>query len=103
LGLNQAKFTTALDSRLYQPVLDEDAAEARRQGVYGVPVFFVNGKRMDGVQPLTAFKDVIDTELAKTQTITNKPLTTENTKDMEGSKSRTTSKISRRFSQMNAD
>jgi len=68
LGLDQAKFTSALDGRLYQAVLAEDAAEAQHQGVYGVPVIFVNGKRMDGVQPLATFKEVINAELAKTET-----------------------------------
>ncbi len=67
LGLNRAKFIAALDGRLYQSVIDEDASEARQQGVYGVPVFFVNGKRMDGLQPLAMFRNVIDGELTKTQ------------------------------------
>ncbi|HEY6251808.1 MAG TPA: thioredoxin domain-containing protein [Candidatus Angelobacter sp.] len=69
LGLNQSKFTSAIDGQLYQTVLDEDAGEARRQGVYGVPVFFINEKRIDGVQPLATFKQVIEAELAKTQTV----------------------------------
>jgi protein-disulfide isomerase len=69
LGLNQTKFIAALDTRLYQSILDEDANEAKTHGVYGVPVFFINAKRIDGVQPLELFRDVIDAELAKTQTI----------------------------------
>jgi protein-disulfide isomerase len=69
LGLNQAKFVAALDGRLYQSAIDEDAAEARGHGVYGVPVFFVNGKRMDGLQPLATFKQVVEAELARVQTV----------------------------------
>jgi len=68
LGLDRTRFIAALDGRLFQPVIDEDTAEAHRQGVYGVPVFFVNGKRMDGVQPLAMFKEIIDAELARAQT-----------------------------------
>jgi protein-disulfide isomerase len=69
LGLNQTKFIAALDSRLYQPILDEDAQEARRRGVYGVPVFFINEKRLDGIQPLELFRDTVNAELAKPQTL----------------------------------
>jgi len=69
LGLNQARFITALDTRLYQPIIDEDAKEAKRHGIYGVPVFFINEKRIDGVQPLQLFRDAIDAELAKPRTI----------------------------------
>ncbi len=69
LGLNQAKFITAMDTGLYQPIINEDAKEAKRHGVYGVPVFFVNEKRIDGVQASGLFKEVIDAELAKVQTV----------------------------------
>jgi protein-disulfide isomerase len=69
LGLNQARFITALDTRLYQPIIDEDARDAKSHGVYGVPVFFVNEKRIDGIQPLELLRDVIDAELMKTQAI----------------------------------
>ena len=69
LGLNQAKFVTALDARLYQPIIDEDAKEAKSHGVYGVPVFFVNEKRLDGIQPLELLRDIINAELTKPQAI----------------------------------
>jgi len=67
LGLNQAKFVTALDARLYQPIIDEDAKEAKSHGVYGVPVFFINERRLDGIQTLELFRDIINAELTKTQ------------------------------------
>jgi len=67
LGIDQAKFIAALDKQTFQPVLDQDATDARSQGVYGVPVFFVNGKRLDGVQPLAMFKALIDSELNNQQ------------------------------------
>lgn len=67
LGIDQAKFTRALDKQTFQPVLDQDAADARSQGVYGVPVFFINGKRLDGVQPLALFKTLINSELNNQQ------------------------------------
>jgi len=67
LGIDQAKFTSALDKQTFQPVLDQDAADARSQGVYGVPVFFINGKRLDGVQPLDLFKTLINSELNNQQ------------------------------------
>ncbi len=36
--------------------VEQDLLEARKLGVSGVPVFFVNGKRMDGLQSLPVFQ-----------------------------------------------
>jgi protein-disulfide isomerase len=63
LGLDREKFISGLDAHVFQANLDNDLSEAKEQGVFGAPAFFVNGKRLDGVQPLATFKDVIQTEL----------------------------------------
>ena len=52
-----------LKSRKYQQQLDADMLEARRREVRGAPTFFVNGKRIDGIQPLSFYQTLIDMEL----------------------------------------
>jgi protein-disulfide isomerase len=67
LGLDREKFSTALARGTYRQQINDDLAEARKLSVFGVPVFFVNGKRVDGVQPLAMLKDLIDSELRRVQ------------------------------------
>jgi protein-disulfide isomerase len=45
-------------------VVDTDVALATRLGVRGTPTFFVNGRLLEGAQPLEAFRELIDAELA---------------------------------------
>ena len=42
-----------------------DLKEGERIGVNSTPTFFVNGKKVAGAQPLSQFKAIIDSELAK--------------------------------------
>ncbi len=63
LGLDLESFTAALDGHAYRAAVERDLAEARRREVRGTPVFFVNGRRIDGIQPLARFQDAIDAEL----------------------------------------
>jgi protein-disulfide isomerase len=62
-GLNGDAFATALDSHQYRAALDADRSDARWRDVRGTPTFFVNGKRIDGLQPLAMFRELIDAEL----------------------------------------
>jgi protein-disulfide isomerase len=64
LGLNMAKFKSALDSGKYKAQVDAEAKEAAGVGATGTPTFFVNGNKVVGAQPFDAFKTVIDKELA---------------------------------------
>jgi protein-disulfide isomerase len=66
LGLDLVKLAKALDEHIYRPKIEEDLADARTQGVFGVPAFLLNGKRLDGVQPISVVQQLIDSEL-KTQ------------------------------------
>jgi protein-disulfide isomerase len=65
LGLNEAKFTAALDSQKLKDQIDADQAEAGRVGANGTPTFFINGRQLVGAQPTAEFKKLIDEELAK--------------------------------------
>jgi len=64
LKLDVNKFTTCIDTRKYQKEVEADFAYGSTVGVSGTPTFFINGVRLVGAQPFTAFKQVIDQELA---------------------------------------
>ena len=40
-------------------------AAGREAGVSGTPGFFINGRTLEGAQPIEAFKRIIDEELAR--------------------------------------
>ncbi|HKU36484.1 MAG TPA: thioredoxin domain-containing protein [Polyangiales bacterium] len=65
LGLNVAKFKTALETNKHKAEIDADQKLARDLGASGTPSFFINGRSLRGAQPFDAFKTVIDEELAK--------------------------------------
>ena len=56
LGLDVARFTTAIDSDHFDAQIDVDAAEAMAIGANGTPATFINGKRVDGAQPYPNFE-----------------------------------------------
>ncbi len=74
LGLNVATFKQCLDSNKFKDEVNKDITDARAAGVNGTPSFFVgkstqsgviDGTMIVGAQPFSAFKAVIDTQLAK--------------------------------------
>ena len=65
LGLNMAKFKSALDTGKFKDKVDQDAKEGASFGATGTPTFFINGTRLVGAQPPEKFKSVIDAELKK--------------------------------------
>lgn len=60
LDLDVPRFAAALENGVYSERIRRDAAEGKRNGVRGTPTFFVNGLRMTGVQPLSAFLAIIE-------------------------------------------
>jgi protein-disulfide isomerase len=70
IGLDNDKFTKALTARTYRTQVEGDVVEGEVQNVRGAPVFFINGTRVDGVQPWTVFKQIIDKEVA-TENVAN--------------------------------
>ncbi|MGB7217977.1 MAG: thioredoxin domain-containing protein [Vicinamibacterales bacterium] len=64
LGLNAAQFNACLDSHKYKSDVETDVAAGDEVGVSGTPMFFINGRLLDGAQPIEAFKRIIDEELA---------------------------------------
>jgi protein-disulfide isomerase len=65
INLDTKKFNSCLDSGKYASEVQKDFNEGSRYGVSGTPTFFINGIKLVGAQPLSAFKQVIDAELTK--------------------------------------
>ena len=65
LGIDTNKFNNCLDSGKYAEEVQNDFKEGSSYGVSGTPSFFINGIPMVGAQPFSAFKQIIDSELAK--------------------------------------
>lgn len=64
LGLDLLRFGVDLGSPETQAIVDRDRAIAAAVGARGTPNFFINGKQLRGAQPLEAFAEIIDGELA---------------------------------------
>jgi protein-disulfide isomerase len=65
LGLNTTQFDSCFDKSKYQAAIQSDLAEGNQLGVDGTPAFFIDGRSLVGAQPLSAFTEVVDDELAK--------------------------------------
>jgi len=59
-----AAFTTALSDKTLRTQVTDSTALAQKMGVSGVPFFVVGNQTVDGAQPLAAFQQVIEKELA---------------------------------------
>ena len=58
-----AKFTQCYEGKTALPRVEKDLEEAAAVGASSTPTFFINGRRLEGAQPLENFKAVIDEEL----------------------------------------
>lgn len=65
LGLNQSQFNICLDSGKYKAEIEKDYNDGVTAGVAGTPATFVNGKLVEGAQPYSVFKDLIEAVLNK--------------------------------------
>ena len=63
-GLNSEEFDFCLDDGKYEDKVQEQLAYGSSLGVTGTPGFFINGKPLSGAQPFSAFKQIIEAELA---------------------------------------
>lgn len=64
LGLDRAKFDECVANNTFGKAIDDDVAAGNDLGISGTPVFYVNGRLLDGAQPFEKFKEVIDEELS---------------------------------------
>jgi len=60
LGLKADAFGACLDSGRFREAIEADQQEGRAAGVQGTPTFFVNGFKLEGTQPVEAFREVIE-------------------------------------------
>jgi protein-disulfide isomerase len=65
VGLDLAAFDTCVGSGKHVAAVKKDGEEGAQLGVNGTPAFFINGRPLSGAQPLEAFAQVIDDELAR--------------------------------------
>jgi protein-disulfide isomerase len=63
VGLNVAKFEQCVSSGVHKAAVQRDIDEGGRLGVTGTPAFFINGRPLEGAQPLEAFVRLIEEEL----------------------------------------
>jgi protein-disulfide isomerase len=66
LGLNLATFHASIEGHKHAAQIQEEMAAGARVGASGTPTFFINGRKLVGAQPVEAFKQIIDSELAAT-------------------------------------
>lgn len=64
-GLDAGAITRAIAARPARAKIDRDVELARRLGVRGTPVLFVNGRRMDGTWGHDVLRPVIEAEMAR--------------------------------------
>jgi protein-disulfide isomerase len=67
LKLDMAKFEACVNTHHFKELVEKDAKEGEALGVTGTPAFFINGRALEGAQPLEAFTRLIDEELAATR------------------------------------
>lgn len=63
-GLDGGTFSTCLAAPQTKAAIERDVQQGADLGLTGTPGFFVNGRELNGAQPLQAFVDVIEEELS---------------------------------------
>lgn len=65
LKLDLTRFRECTSSRRFQAEVEADFQFGANLGINGTPTFFINGIPLVGAQPFSAFKKIIDQELAR--------------------------------------
>lgn len=65
IGLDSAKFKAALDSQSHKPEVDADAKVADDAGISGTPAFSINGYFINGAQPYSKFRKLVERALSE--------------------------------------
>ena len=64
VGIDEKKFDECVAKQKFKDAVEKDIKAGEEAGVSGTPAFFINGRMIDGAQPLEKFKEIIDEELA---------------------------------------
>ena len=67
VGLDREKFSGCLFENVHRGAVQRDIEEATKLGLEGTPAFFINGRFVNGAQPMEKFVQIIDEELAFAQ------------------------------------
>ncbi len=65
IGLDSVKYKTDFASSKVNDLINADTAEGNRLGITGTPTFFLDGKKIEVTQQVTAFERLINAEIAK--------------------------------------
>ena len=76
LKLDTAAFEKCLDSGAQAEAVRAELEESQKLGLQGTPVFFLNGRMLNGVQSYEQLRKAIDQELAVAQQQTKETTTT---------------------------
>ncbi|MEK7183506.1 MAG: thioredoxin domain-containing protein [Patescibacteria group bacterium] len=60
IDLDMNKFRVCLQTGKYEEEVAQDLADGVAAGVAGTPTFFMNGEKIDGAIPFSAFKDIVN-------------------------------------------
>ena len=71
VGLDRDKFNQCLADDKHDTGIRKDMAEGTSLGVTGTPTFFINGRELMGAQPPPKFNEIIDDELAHSNSPAN--------------------------------
>lgn len=63
LGLNAGTFASCYDNQSHDDAIGADLTLASKVGATGTPTFFINGTKVVGAQPYSAFQAAIDAAL----------------------------------------
>jgi len=65
VGLDREAFGRCMKEKTFAAEVDADLEAGERIGVSGTPVFFINGRIVDGAESFEEFQKIIDDELAR--------------------------------------
>ena len=68
-GLDPQRFQACLDSGKFRTAIDSDVQSGSIAGITGTPAFFINGVTLTGAQPVSAFTDIIESELKRAESL----------------------------------
>lgn len=66
VGADVKKFEECYSSKKYAKAVEADMEYGNKLGVRSTPTFFVNGRLVQGAQPIENFREIIDEELSGT-------------------------------------
>ena len=62
-GINLDNYKKCMKSKKFMASIDKDIAQGNELGIKSTPTFFVNGKLVNGAQPIEVFSELIEEDL----------------------------------------